>query len=305
MVKASGWIREAVGIVAGPARLHPYQGFITRVGLDALARVAALAGDLACAQAALDQADALAGPAMRLFDTWSGPIHAWVAAARGEVPAAVELALSTAAQAGRCGQLGCELIALHDVARLGAPTRVAARLAELAAIVQGDLASLFTDHVQALVAADGTALDAVAASFAALGANLLAAEAAAAAARRAPAGRPYRQRRGFRGSRCRAGRGLRGRPDAGPDPARRACRPHPAGAGNRPDGGQRAVQPGDRGPARGGGTHGRQRAGPGVRETVHRRAGRAGADLHGVRVRTAPASSPAMRPLRTLPSQIG
>ena len=182
MVKASGWIREAVGIVGRPARLHPYQSFFIRVGFDTMALVAALAGDLARAQAALDQADALAGPAMRLFDTWSGPIHAWVAAARGDIPAAVELALSTAAQAGQSGQLGCELIALHDVARLGAPAPVAARLTELAAIVQGDLASLFSDHVQALLAADGTALDGVAGSFSALGANLLAAEAAAAAA---------------------------------------------------------------------------------------------------------------------------
>ena len=183
LVEASGWVREAVAIVAGPARLHPYQGFIARVGLDALARVAALAGDVARAQAAMDQADALAGPAMRLFDTWSGPTQAWVAAARGDVPAAVELALSTAAQARGCGQPGCELIALHDVARLGAPARVAARLPELAATVQGDLPSLFTGHVRALLAADGTALDRIAASFAALGANLLAAEAAATAAR--------------------------------------------------------------------------------------------------------------------------
>jgi DNA-binding NarL/FixJ family response regulator len=48
--------------------------------------------------------------------------------------------------------------------------------------VQGDLASLFTGHVQALLATDGPALDAVAASFEDMGANLLAAEAATAAA---------------------------------------------------------------------------------------------------------------------------
>ncbi|MGH3784037.1 MAG: LuxR C-terminal-related transcriptional regulator [Pseudonocardiaceae bacterium] len=182
MVTASGWMREVIGVVGGPARLHPYQGFITRVGLDALARSTAIAGDLDCAQTALTQADALTGPAMRLFDTWSGPVQAWVAAARGEVPAAVELALSTAAQAERCGQAGCALIALYDVARLGAPARVAVRLVELATVVPGDLAPLFASHVQALLAADGTALDKVAARFAALGINLLAAEAATAAA---------------------------------------------------------------------------------------------------------------------------
>ncbi|MGH3771349.1 MAG: AAA family ATPase [Pseudonocardiaceae bacterium] len=181
MATASGWAREAVGIAGSPARLHPYQCFAARIGHGALARVAALAGDLGCAQAALAQVDALAGPSMRLFDTWSGPIHAWVAAARGEAGAAVELALGTAEQARRGGQAGCELIALHDVARLGAPARVATRLVELAATVQGALAPLFAAHVQALLASDGSALDEVAASFAALGANLLAAEAATAA----------------------------------------------------------------------------------------------------------------------------
>jgi DNA-binding CsgD family transcriptional regulator len=180
---ASGWMREVVGIVGGPARLHPSQGFIARIGLDALARATAITDDLDCAQTTLAQADELTGPAMRLFDTWSGPIHAWIAAARGDAAAAVELALGTATQARRCGQVGCELIALHDVARLGAPTRVVARLAQLVPGVQGGLAPLFARHVQALLAADGTALDQVAASFAALGTNLLAAEAAAEAAR--------------------------------------------------------------------------------------------------------------------------
>ncbi len=182
MVTASGWMREAVGVVGGRSRLHPYQGYTAKVGFCALARVAALAGDLSSAEAALAQADALAGPAMRLFDTWSGPVHAWVAAARGEVRAAIELALDRAAEAGRYEQAGFELIALHDVARLGAPARVAARVVELAGTVQGDLAPLFGAHVEALLASNGTALDEVAASFADLGVNLLAAEAAAAAA---------------------------------------------------------------------------------------------------------------------------
>jgi len=182
MTEASVWLREAIATLGGPAPLHPYQGSIARTGLDALARVAALTADPAGAQAALVHAEALPGPPMTLFDTWPGPIHAWMAVARGEIPAAVDLALSTAAEARRRGQPGCELIALHDVARLGAPTQVAARLDELAPMVQGDLASLFIRHVAALAAANGAVLDGIAASFAALGANLLAAEAAAAAA---------------------------------------------------------------------------------------------------------------------------
>lgn len=180
MTEASVWLREALVTLDGSAPLH--QGPIVRTGLDALAGVAAMAGDVVGAEAALAQADALAGPAVRLFDTWPGPVRAWIAAARGEISAAVDLALDTAAEARRCGQAGCELNALHDAARLGAPARVAPRLAELAGVVQGNLASLFVSHVQALVAASGTGLDATAASFAAVGANLLAAEAAAEAA---------------------------------------------------------------------------------------------------------------------------
>ena len=182
MTEASVWLREAIATLGGPAPLHPYQGSIARAGLDALARVAAMTVDLAGAEAALAQADALAGPSIRLFDIWPGPVHAWIAAARGEIPAAVDLALDAAAEARRRGQAGCELNALHDAARLGAPARIAPRLAELAAVVQGDLASLFAGHVQALVAASGPRLDTTAASFAAMGANLLAAEAAAEAA---------------------------------------------------------------------------------------------------------------------------
>ena len=123
MTEASVWLREAIATLDGPAPLHPYQGSVARAGLDALARVAALTADLAGAQAALAQADALAGPAIRLFDTWPGPVHAWIAAARGEIPAAVDLALDTAAEARQRGQAGCELNALYDAARLGAPAR--------------------------------------------------------------------------------------------------------------------------------------------------------------------------------------
>jgi hypothetical protein len=163
MAKALVWLREAVALAGDPARLHPYQRSIARAGLAALARVAAITRDLMGAEAALGQVDVLAGPTTRLFDTWPGPVQAWLAAARGEAAAASDLALGTAAEARRSGQAGCELVALHDAARLGAPTPAAARLPELAPIVQGKLATLFTGHARALLAGDGVALDKVAA----------------------------------------------------------------------------------------------------------------------------------------------
>ena len=196
MTEASVWLREAIATLDRPAPLHPYQGSIARAGLDALARVAAQTADLASARTALAQADALAGPAMRLFDTWPGPVHAWIAAARGEVPAAVELALGAADEARRRGQAGCELIALHDMARIGAPARVIRRLAELATVVQGELASLFIGHVQALVAANGTRPRRGRRVVRRAGSEPARRRGGDRGSRRAPAGGLHRQRRG-------------------------------------------------------------------------------------------------------------
>ncbi|MGH3539661.1 MAG: hypothetical protein ACRDQJ_15465, partial [Pseudonocardiaceae bacterium] len=117
------------------------------------------------------------------------------AAAKGEITAGIELALNAAEVARHRGHAGFEIIALHDVVRLGAPARAVRRLAELATVVEGRLAPLYAIHAGALAAGDGTRLDAVAAAFAELGYLLLAAEAAtqAAAAHR---GAGYRTRAG-------------------------------------------------------------------------------------------------------------
>jgi DNA-binding CsgD family transcriptional regulator len=90
--------------------------------------------------------------------------------------------VSSANAERRFGHAGFELIQLHDAARLGAPSRVAHRLADIAPDVEGPLAPLYSAHAGALVAADGRKLDTVAASFADLGYILLAAETAVQAA---------------------------------------------------------------------------------------------------------------------------
>jgi hypothetical protein len=48
--------------------------------------------------------------------------------------------------------------ALHDVARLGAPERVAGWLAELAPATDADVVALFAAHASALAGADGSRL---------------------------------------------------------------------------------------------------------------------------------------------------
>ena len=175
---AEAWLREAVALLD---EQDPYR--FMRWCLAELASVAALTGDQKAAAGWLDRADARAGEANRYFDPWVELDRAWVAAAAGELTRAAQLATRAAELAGASGQLTLEAVALHDVARLGDPGRVRERLEELAGRLEGRLAPVLASSAAALAAPDGAALDRVAAAFEDLGALLLAAETAAAAAR--------------------------------------------------------------------------------------------------------------------------
>jgi DNA-binding CsgD family transcriptional regulator len=151
--------------------------------LGELAHAAALAGELPAAEAALAQAGRFSAEAARIYhQQWVAAARPWVAAARGELSTATALALEQAEQALDRGQLTAHVSALHDVARLGQPARVAVTLHRVVTGVQGHLAPIYAAHASALAAWDGPALDTVAEAFAGIGANLLAAEAAAEAA---------------------------------------------------------------------------------------------------------------------------
>jgi DNA-binding CsgD family transcriptional regulator len=107
----------------------------------------------------------------------------WLAAARGEISAARELATHAAQTAADLGSHMVEAIGLHDVARLGDPATVAPRLRQLATQLEGRLPGAYAAHAAALAAGDGARLDASSVEFEEIGALLLAAEAAAEAAR--------------------------------------------------------------------------------------------------------------------------
>jgi DNA-binding CsgD family transcriptional regulator len=175
---AMHWLREAATLGDNDTPLP----FMPQV-LGELAHAAALAGDLAAAQAALGQVERYTADAARLFHLWVALARPWEAAARGERSTAVALAMDLAEQAQARGQVTFQLQALHDVARLGEADRVVSGLREAAAAVEGQLAPLYVSHAAALDAHDGPALDQIARGFAALGLNLLAAEAASEAAR--------------------------------------------------------------------------------------------------------------------------
>jgi DNA-binding CsgD family transcriptional regulator len=174
-------LREATAL--NEAGAHPYSRYLTQLLWLLRARASALLGEVVEATTALRLAEPLARPWTGVLDVWGGSSEAWVAVARGEITAGIELALSAAQRAQRDQQFGWEIIALHQVVRFGAPERVTGRLAELGSFVDGLLAALYVQHALALARADGGALDGVASSFADLGYLLLAADAAAHAAR--------------------------------------------------------------------------------------------------------------------------
>lgn len=105
--------------------------------------------------------------------------RAWALAANGELERARDL-LDVAADEGIAERSRATAsVALHSLARLGAPERAEERLALLAEQCQGRLIPARSAHVQALVAGDAAALSAAAATFEDIGALLLAAEAEA------------------------------------------------------------------------------------------------------------------------------
>ena len=172
------WQREA----AAAANVDIQLPFMPQI-LGELAHAAALAGDLAAASAALTEAEHYTADGAQLFHLWDALARAWEAAARGERSTAVRLAMALAEHAQLRGQVTFQLQALHDVARLGQASRVTSSLREAAVGVEGQLAPLYVSHAAALYAQDGPALDQIASGFAALGFNLLAAEASTEAAR--------------------------------------------------------------------------------------------------------------------------
>jgi DNA-binding CsgD family transcriptional regulator len=175
---AEASFREAVALLD---EQDPYR--FMRCCMAELASVAAVRGDQPAATAWLDRAAARQGSANRLFDAWVELDRAWVAAGAGELTRADRLARQAADMARASGQFTFEVVALHDVARLGAPAGVRDRLEELAGLLEGGLAPVLAASAAALAVEDGPTLDRVAAAFEDLGALLLAAEAAAAAAR--------------------------------------------------------------------------------------------------------------------------
>jgi DNA-binding NarL/FixJ family response regulator len=176
-VDARRWLAEALLLAE-----RPRHASLLPACLAWLAEAEALLGNPAGAAAAVDRAADLRTPATALFDLEVTLAQGWLAAARGDLPAARAVARGAAATAERRGLLTVALWALHTAARFGGGGTVVAGLRRLAGAVAGPLAAACVAHAAAIAGHDGPGLDEAAAAFGATGARLLAAEAAAGAA---------------------------------------------------------------------------------------------------------------------------
>jgi DNA-binding CsgD family transcriptional regulator len=147
-----------------------------------LARARALAGDAPGARDALERAERARPAQVQLMDPELRSARVWVAVAEGDVARAREIALEDAARHLESGKPIAAARALHDVARLGEPELVAARLAQLTTATDATVIALYAAHAGALAAADGAGLAAIGEGFEKLGCSLCAAEAFASAA---------------------------------------------------------------------------------------------------------------------------
>jgi DNA-binding CsgD family transcriptional regulator len=151
--------------------------------LSDLAHTAALLGDIGLARDAQKRAEHSLLRSSPLFEVSPLLSRVWVEAASGRITQAIGSASRAAGVAAPRGPPQFEVVALHDMVRLGAAApRTVARLVELARAFEGDLTATCAAHALAAAARDGDQLDKVADRFARLDARLLAAETAAQAA---------------------------------------------------------------------------------------------------------------------------
>jgi DNA-binding CsgD family transcriptional regulator len=141
----------------------------------------ALLGESVKAAAALAALHERAHPSFRFMDFERALAQAWVAAGQGAVTEAVATLLSMAESTRSHGRFACEVACLQAACQLGDHSS-AARLRELAAIVEGPRAGVAARFAAGLRDGDGGALAAVSEEFERMGDGAAAADAAAHAA---------------------------------------------------------------------------------------------------------------------------
>ncbi|MFE9500770.1 LuxR C-terminal-related transcriptional regulator [Streptomyces collinus] len=172
---ARGWFAQA----AARARTYHYVQPLFRA-LGGLAACAAVLGDLDASLAAIEEMQLY--PPMGLHAGEEDLGQAWLHAARGDARKARATLGHAASKARAAGDVTAEIILLTDIARLGGACDVAERLNKLATLCDGSFSRARARLAAALAADDAVQLQGVADELQAIGVNLLAAEAANAAA---------------------------------------------------------------------------------------------------------------------------
>jgi DNA-binding NarL/FixJ family response regulator len=117
-------------------------------------------------------------PAACMFDPYRSLAEAWVCAAEGAVSQAISIIRAAASRECELGRPAWEVVLLQTATQFGDAT-TAARLADLAAQVQGPRARAAAAHAAALAAGDGHALIEASRQYEEFGDRLAAADAAA------------------------------------------------------------------------------------------------------------------------------
>jgi DNA-binding CsgD family transcriptional regulator len=171
---ARRYYAEAAGLAEASRFVGP-----RRLALSGLALACAMLGDPDGAGGALAERDS--GPSFGFREPEQELADAWTAIASQRPVDAAERFRDAAARAASSGHLTIESWLLHDLVRTGGED-TSARLRELASVCDSPLVSARARHVAALRSRDATELANVASDFEAMGAMLLAAEAASGAA---------------------------------------------------------------------------------------------------------------------------
>ena len=137
----------------------------------------AMTGRAEQASTTLAALDALAVPIAPTVKTELLQARAWTAAAAGDLPTARAMLEEAADYGEEVGHLVGAASVLHDLARLGRARRVAGRLEDLAARVDGEFVMARAAYAKAVAARDDQALRRVSRAFEGLGALVYAAEA--------------------------------------------------------------------------------------------------------------------------------
>lgn len=172
---ARRWYAEAVA----QARTHGFLPPLRRAWAG-LGASAALLGDVRAAEAAVAQMRN--SPEVGFAAGEEGLAQAWLLVAQGRLAEARTVLTESARDARRTGHRTSELLLLTDVARLGGAAEVVDRLTALGRLYDGPFAAARIRLATGLAEDDAAVLQAVAGELEDLGAHLLSAEAASAAA---------------------------------------------------------------------------------------------------------------------------